>query len=71
MNQVVSIADMAVSHSPDDVLITYALGSCLGLTIYDPEAGVATAVELLQDTLAVTLAASTAYIYLKDTAYIR
>ena len=37
MNQiVVDIADMAVSTSVDDTLVTYSLGSCLGITIYDP-----------------------------------
>lgn len=34
---VVDISGMAVSNDPDDVLITYALGSCLGITVYDPE----------------------------------
>jgi chemotaxis protein CheD len=32
----VGIADMIVSAAPDDVIITYALGSCLGITVYDP-----------------------------------
>lgn len=32
----VGIADMKVSLTPDDVIITYALGSCLGITVYDP-----------------------------------
>ena len=27
---------MIVSGNPDDVLITYSLGSCLGVTAYDP-----------------------------------
>jgi len=39
-NIVVDIADMAVSRNPDDVLITYALGSCLGIALYDPVAQV-------------------------------
>ncbi|MCP4218032.1 MAG: chemotaxis protein CheD [bacterium] len=38
---VVSIADLKVSTNPEDTIITYALGSCLGLTIYDPVAKVA------------------------------
>ncbi|MFC1572008.1 alpha-amylase family glycosyl hydrolase [Candidatus Eisenbacteria bacterium] len=38
---------------------------------YDPESGIASEVDVAQDTLQVTLAASTAYIYLKDTTYIR
>jgi chemotaxis protein CheD len=35
--QTVMISDRVISQNPSDVLITYALGSCLGLTIYDPE----------------------------------
>jgi chemotaxis protein CheD len=37
---VVGVADMAVSDDPDDMIITFALGSCLGLVIYDPVAKV-------------------------------
>jgi chemotaxis protein CheD len=33
---VVGIADMAVSNNPDVILATHSLGSCLGITIYDP-----------------------------------
>jgi chemotaxis protein CheD len=33
---VVDIADLAVSGDPDASLITYSLGSCLGLAIWDP-----------------------------------
>jgi len=35
MKQIIGIADMKVSGHPDDVLITYALGSCLGIAVYD------------------------------------
>lgn len=38
---VVGISDMKVSNNPDEVLITYSLGSCLGVVIYDPVAHVA------------------------------
>ncbi len=38
MNQIVQVADLKVSTCRDDVLITYALGSCLGITAYDPVA---------------------------------
>ena len=31
---------MKVSTNPDDTLITYALGSCLGITVWDPVAKV-------------------------------
>lgn len=34
---VIGVADYAVSKNPDAQLITYALGSCIGVTIYDPE----------------------------------
>jgi chemotaxis protein CheD len=30
------MADMKTSSDPDDSLVTYALGSCLGIAIYDP-----------------------------------
>lgn len=34
---VVGVADMAVSDDPEDILVTYSLGSCLGVAIYDPQ----------------------------------
>jgi chemotaxis protein CheD len=33
---VVDIAGMAIASDPQEVLITYSLGSCLGVAIYDP-----------------------------------
>ncbi|WP_025321502.1 chemotaxis protein CheD [Deferrisoma camini] len=33
---VVGISDAKVSADADDTVITYALGSCVGLTLYDP-----------------------------------
>jgi len=38
VNHQVGIADMRVTDQHGDVLITYSLGSCVGLTVYDPEA---------------------------------
>jgi chemotaxis protein CheD len=38
---IVGISDLRVSSAPSDVLITYSLGSCLGVIIYDPVAQVA------------------------------
>ncbi len=38
--QIVGISDCKVSKDPDDVLLTYALGSCVGVAIHDPVAGV-------------------------------
>ncbi|MBW1797089.1 MAG: chemotaxis protein CheD [Desulfobacterales bacterium] len=40
MNLVVGVGDMKVSNDPESVLITYSLGSCIGLAIYDPVAKV-------------------------------
>ncbi|MGC8833704.1 MAG: chemotaxis protein CheD [Armatimonadota bacterium] len=40
MIHVVGIADMKVSGNGSDILITHALGSCLGIAVYDPIARV-------------------------------
>lgn len=37
---IVGISDIKVSNSLDDVIITYALGSCIGISVYDPVAKV-------------------------------
>ena len=34
--RVVGIGEVGVSNNPNSVLVTYSLGSCLGVTIYDP-----------------------------------
>ncbi len=39
MQHVIGIAEMKVTDQPDDVLVTYSLGSCVGLSLYDPKAG--------------------------------
>ncbi|NCC49661.1 MAG: chemotaxis protein CheD [Spartobacteria bacterium] len=33
---IVDISDLKVSSNPEDTLVTYSLGSCLGATFYDP-----------------------------------
>ncbi len=33
---IVGIAEMAISDNPEDILVTYSLGSCIGVTVYDP-----------------------------------
>jgi chemotaxis protein CheD len=33
---VVGVADMVVSNDSSAILVTYSLGSCLGITVYDP-----------------------------------
>ncbi|MCK5541190.1 MAG: chemotaxis protein CheD [Desulfobacterales bacterium] len=35
MKQIVGVADMKVSNNPADSIMTYSLGSCIGLVIYD------------------------------------
>ena len=37
---IVGVADLAVSSNPAVLIVTYSLGSCLGVTIYDPVAKV-------------------------------
>ncbi len=37
MKRIVGISEMIVSRDPKDILITYSLGSCIGVTVYDPE----------------------------------
>ena len=37
-NLTVDISDMKLSKNSEDVLVTYSLGSCVGLTLYDPVA---------------------------------
>lgn len=37
---VVGVSDMAVSKNPEAQIITYALGSCIGVSVYDPVARV-------------------------------
>ncbi len=41
MKVIVGVSDMKVSRNPGEVIITYSLGSCIGVTIYDPEVKVA------------------------------
>jgi chemotaxis protein CheD len=36
VKHIVGVADMKISTQPGDQLVTYALGSCLGIAIYDP-----------------------------------
>lgn len=40
MRLVVGVAEMQVSHQPGDIIVTHALGSCLGIAVYDPVAKV-------------------------------
>jgi chemotaxis protein CheD len=40
MKQIIGVADMKVSDNVQDTIVTYSLGSCIGLVIYDPAARV-------------------------------
>jgi len=40
VKHIVGVADMRVSDAPGDVIVTHALGSCLGVAAHDPMAGV-------------------------------
>lgn len=35
MNVVVGVSDMKISNNPEETLVTYSLGSCIGVVIYD------------------------------------
>ena len=39
-NITVDISDMKIADKPTDVIVTYSLGSCVGLTLFDPIAGI-------------------------------
>jgi chemotaxis protein CheD len=38
--RVVGVGDLVVSDDPSELLVTYSLGSCIGLTLFDPVARV-------------------------------
>ena len=40
MKLIVGVADMKVSRAPGDTIITYSLGSCIGVALHDPVAKV-------------------------------
>ncbi len=37
VSRIVGVSDMCVSQNPEETLITYSLGSCIGLTLFDPD----------------------------------
>lgn len=47
LNIVVGIGDYAISNKQGDILKTYALASCVGVTIYCPENGVAAMIHIV------------------------
>ena len=40
MNIIIGVSDLKVSNDLESTLITYSLGSCIGITVYDPVARV-------------------------------
>jgi len=38
MKLIVGVSDMKVSSNPEDTIITYSLGSCIGVIVFDPVA---------------------------------
>jgi chemotaxis protein CheD len=44
---VVGIGDCQASNNPGDTLVTYALGSCIGLALFDPQAYVGALLHVL------------------------
>lgn len=40
VKHVVGVADMKLSRQKGDVIVTHSLGSCLGVALHDPDAGV-------------------------------
>lgn len=40
ISRVIGIAEMCTSQNTEEILITYSLGSCIGLSLHDPVAGV-------------------------------
>lgn len=40
MKHIVGVADMTMASQPGDIIVTHALGSCLGITIHDAIANV-------------------------------
>jgi len=40
LKHTVGVAEMRISAEPGDVIVTHALGSCLGIAAHDPDAGV-------------------------------
>lgn len=47
---VVNISDMKISTQPEEVIVTYSLGSCLGVTAYDPKLRIGAMVHCLLPT---------------------
>ncbi|MDG5816635.1 chemotaxis protein CheD [Chitinispirillales bacterium ANBcel5] len=38
MKHIVGVSDMIITDNKDDIIVTHALGSCIGVAVYDPVA---------------------------------
>lgn len=56
VDRVVGVADVQVSNDPAERLVTYALGSCLGIAVHDPVANVAGLLHVMLPTGAIDAA---------------
>jgi chemotaxis protein CheD len=56
VRQIVGVADMKISNQNGDEIITYALGSCIGITIFDPVACVGGMVHVMLPSSSIDLA---------------
>jgi len=65
VKQIVSVAEMVISTQPGDIIVTYALGSCLGITAHDAVAGVGGMVHVMlpQSTMSPDKAKANPYMF--------
>ncbi len=65
MKLTVGVADLKISNRPDDILITYSLGSCIGIVIFDPVAVVGGLLHLMlpESALSAEKAAKNPYMF--------
>jgi chemotaxis protein CheD len=56
MRHIVGVADMKLTNQPGDEIITFALGSCIGITIWDPVANVGGMVHVMLPSSSIDMA---------------
>jgi chemotaxis protein CheD len=56
MRHIVAVADMKLAKQPGDEIITFALGSCIGITIWDPAANVGGMVHVMLPSSSIDMA---------------
>ena len=65
VRNIVSVAEMKLSSNPEEVIVTHGLGSCVGLSVYDPVSKVGGLLHVMMPTSAVnpTKAQSNPYMF--------